>query len=311
MKKLLLHGLIGLVGCAVPPRPVPVPPPPAPLPTAAAAAEAPVWTAEVVTPPPQDDAYAKAAARYLKTQRWTDIQRTTSVTYAFEPTKEYVLECPEWEVLTIRLLPGEVLRDVGAGNPVEWMVKSTSTGNPAAAVLMIRRAPYAPTIRLVAITDRNMYNFRLKPGAQSWTRSVSFYDPEAELKAYREHQAFQAAAAERQRNASAYRMPQLQAATLREYRITGDVVAWRPLWVRGDDAHTWVQLPPTSEGEQPILRVMTNGVAVPINYRTVPGLDGKGAVLVADQAWTEAQLIGRGGTITLLPDKGSEKRGHE
>src|SRR5262245_46837277 len=250
--------------------------------------------------PPQDEAIVQAMRRYQDTNKWTDIEKATSVTYAYEPTRQYKLTCPEWGLLTVRLLPGEELRDVAGGNPVEWMVKATTSGNPPAPLLMIRRAPYAPTAEFAFITDQNVYRFLLIPGAGGSTRTIAFYDPEAEWKAYREHEAALQLEADRRRLASENRTPKLAAERVREYAIEGGHgLAWRPLWVRGDDQRTFVQLPANAGTEQPTLTVQHDGQAMPVNYRTVPGQHGNGPLMVADQAFSQAVLTGQGGTITI------------
>src|SRR5262245_41426272 len=72
--------------------------------------------------PPEDPEVVKALQRYEKTKKFADVVTPTIVKYAFQPEREYSLVCPVWGVLTVRLLPGEVLRRVVAGNPVEWMI---------------------------------------------------------------------------------------------------------------------------------------------------------------------------------------------
>jgi len=292
--------LVTLCGCTGK-RP-PVSPPPAAQTVEISPPSAPPQDEHVTiaeAEPPQDPDVVKALQRYEKTKKFADVVTPTIVKYAFQPEREYALVCPEWGVLTVRLLPGEVLRRVVAGNPVEWMIDDTETGEEPAPLLAIRRAPYAPPTEAAFVTDRHIYRFLFVPGGprgNTPTRHISFYDPLAELRRFTGQVA---AAEQRQKKTRETRYPTLAFEHLQRYDVGGDAVKWRPIKVEGDHQHTMIELPAATGTAQPTLAVMNSGIETRINYRTIPGRNGAGPVMVADQAFTEARLIGEGGVVRI------------
>ena len=248
-----------------------------------------------------DPAVVKAVQRYEQTWKFADIVSPTVITYVFQPEREYRLVCPEWSVLTVRLLPGEVLKRVVAGNPVEWMIDDTESGrDEATPVLMIRRAPFAPATEAAFITDSNIYRFMLLPGGKTTIRQVAFYDPDAELQRLQGQVMHAQAVAERQQRAREARFPSLSSASLRTYHLQGDHVPWWPVRVVGDQQHTILELPAGTATALPTLSVQQDGIATRINYRTIPARDMTGPVLVADQAFSEGLLTGEEGSIRII-----------
>ena len=164
---------------------------------------------------------------------------------------------------------------------------------------MIKRVPEAPTIRLVVVTDKNIYRLKLQPsgrGENQGVRFIRFRDPDAEL---RREEVRIAALERRKQRAVEPRFPRLDAATIRTYQVRGGPVPWQPVRVTGDHRHTFVFLPANTGAELPILSVMRGDVETRVNSRVVPGEDGA-PVIIADEAFNEATLLGQGGTITIL-----------
>ncbi len=249
---------------------------------------------------PHDPKVTQTRTKSPKTKKFTDIITRTTVTYAFQPEREYTLVCPEWGVLTVRLLPGETLLRVVAGNTVEWPMDDTETGiDERAPLIAIRRTPYAPPTEAAFITNANVYRFRLIPGGPrgtQGTRQITFYDPAAEE---RRRNGQREAEEQRKRKLLETRYPKLSFEHLRQYDIGGDTVVWRPVRVEGDHQHTLIELPAATGTEHPTLTVISDGIETRVNYRTIPGRNGAGPVMVADQAFAEARLIGEGGVVRI------------
>lgn len=179
------------------------------------------------------------------------------------------------------------------------MIDDTETGEEPAPLLTIRRAPYAPPTEAAFVTDRHIYRFLLVPGGARGnkpTRQISFYDPLAELRRFTGQVA---AEEQRQKKARETRYPALAFEHLRRYDVGGDAVKWRPIKVEGDHQHTMIELPAATGTAQPTLTVISDGIETRINYRTLPGRNGAGPVMVADQAFVEARLIGEGGVVRI------------
>ncbi len=290
--------LVSLTGCAGKRSAVVSPPEPIATPPLVTPPVAPVASPQDTVP--QDPQVMKARTPSAKTKKFADIITRTTVTYAFQPEREYTLVCPEWGVLTVRLLPGETLQRVVAGNTVEWMIDDTETGlDEPVPLIAIRRAPYAPPTEAAFITNANIYRFLLLPGGprgKQATRQITFYDPAAEL---RRLNGQREAEERRQQKLLETRYPKLSFEHIRQYDIGGDTVVWRPVRVEGDHQHTLIELPAATGTEHPTLTVISDGIETRVNYRTIPGRNGAGPVMVADQAFAEARLIGEGGVVRI------------
>lgn len=293
-------------GCTVTKPPVATPPmlvssvATAPMPAPIVEPEEPV-----VEEAPQDPDIVKVLQKYEKTKVFTHITTPAVKKYAFDPTEIYELSCPEWGVLTIRLAPGEVLKKVSVGNPYEWKLDPDTTirvGDLDAALITLRRTPFAAPAQMTAYTDINIYEFVLKPGGplgKGRTRQTWFWNPEAEQQRFREKAAYAKAREERRKRAEANRLPQLSPEHARNYEVGGDAVVWRPLRVTGDHQRTLLFLPAATGTEHPTLRVLQDGVETSTNARTVPGRDGNGPTIVVDQAFSRAVLKGEGGVVKI------------
>ncbi len=293
-----------LSGCTVTKPPVALPPMPAPTVAATPTPPPEIEPPEpLVEETPQDPDIIKALQKHEKTKKFSDAETPAVMKYVFDPTRIYTLKCPEWGVLTIRLLPGEVLRRIAAGNPVEWMIEDTTIGlGEESAIITLRRAPYAEPAQMTAYTNINIYEFLLLPGGplgNGRTRQVMFWDPEAELQRWKNQVAHAKAMEERRKQAEANRVPTLSSEHVRYYDIGGDSVNWRPVQVVGDHQHTMVFLPTATGAEQPTLTAIRDGEETQVNYRTIPGRNGNGPVIVADQALPEARLTGEGGVVRI------------
>lgn len=302
-----------LTGCTVTKPPVATPPTllssvatapmPAPISEPETSAEEPA--AEEA---PQDPDIVKVLRKYEKTQKFTDAQTPAVMKYVYDPTRIYTLSCPDQGVLTIRLIQGEVIRDIAAGNRREWQIAPTRTGlGEETAIVTVKRTEYAAAMQMTVITDANVYEFLLKPGGplgNGRTRQVWFWDPVAEQQRFREKEAYLKAREERRQRAEANRLPQLSPEHARSYEVGGDSVVWRPTHVTGDDKRTMVFLPAATGAEHPTLRVLQDGRETSLNARTVPGRDGKGPVIVVDQAFSQAVLKGEGGVVKIT-ERGS------
>lgn len=281
-------------GCAAPPRPqVQAPPPVTPEP----AAWQPVIDHIPASPPPAAVPLPRPQIQEVK-----DVIGKTAATLIYDPDRQYTLVCPALDdLLTVRLLPGERLQDLGIGNQEFWKVWPTSSTwqGEEVVVLLIRRGPDAPRTVLHVVTDRNIYQFFLTATGRGDNRSVRlirFRDPDAEL---RKEERLVAAEERRRQKALEPRLPALNPETARDFQVTGDRVPWAPVRVRGDDVHTFVYLPANTGAAVPILNVMRDGEETRINQRHQPGTNGKGDVIVVDGTFNEAKLIGEGGIVNL------------
>lgn len=295
MKSSILIMSLVAVGCAVPPQQRQSVTAIASEPTLPIVAPV-TWRPaieQVPTSPP-------AVVREPKQPDFRNVITKSAATFAFDPDHEYVFSCPMWELLTIRLIPGETYQDYGSANLVEWMIQplqSSVDGEPV-PILIVKRGPQAPTATLVIITDKNTYRMRLTPtgkGENRAVRFVRFRDPYAEVR--KEEQ--QIAAEERRRKkAQELPYPTLNQATVRAYSVQG-TLPWTPIKVEGDDRHTFIYLPANTGAEVPTLTEIRDGEAVRINTRTIPGNGVYGTVIIADGAFSEANLTGQNGQVVI------------
>ena len=271
-------------------------PPPAPAPVATPTEGASWQPVYEPSPPPP--------ARPVRAPRRMEVMGPGGKTIVYEPGKKPVLSCPEFGTLTIKFPAGEQIKKYGSGAAGEWIVQQTSMGvDLPIDTLTIDRTPFAPTTELQVITDADVYQFILKPTAAGVSKDHAsvfvVVNPETETRRA-ERQMERAEMLEHERQAMAIRAPQLDPAHVRVYAIGGDHVPWAPVNVVGDHRHTVIQLPANTGADQPTLTVIEYGKEMRVNTRTLPEENGKGPRIVVDQPFTEARLIGAGGTVSIV-----------
>ncbi len=289
--------LFVVFGCA-PQKPRPVQQPQAsPVPEVAAPSPAPVaWEPQYQPAPPPP--------RPQRTLRHIETMGPGGKTIVYEPGKKYPLYCSEFGTLTVRFPEGETIQMYNSGNSAEWMIEKKNTGlDLPIGVLGIRRAPYAASSELHVTTDSATYQFLLIPqGSGVAKQQVSLFtvvNPETEARR-QENQDMHAMAMEEQRTATEIRAPLLDAATFRTYEIGGDHVAWAPTDVLGDHRQTVIQLPRSTGADLPMLTIIEYGKEMRVNTRTLPEDEKHGPRIVVDQPFSEARLIGSGGTVSII-----------
>ena len=315
---VLFLALAFLSGCAVT-KPLPQPTAVVPLERGQAAAP-PVSPPVVESPAPQvavapvpsappvepviEEQVQRPVAPKEKPKRKKDVVTRSGVKYELDPERKYTLRCCAWCVVTIKFPAGEVIRLPSMGNQLEWIIDPAQTGlGLSSPVITIRRTPQAPRTEMHVIADSGIYQFILVPTQGEVTEKgialIEFHDPAAEQQRLNDRVLHAAAQEQRRRSAYENRMPTLNAEHLRNYEIGGDNVRWRPIKIEGDHKHTFIFLPAATGAEQPTLAVVRDGVQTRINSRTVPGRDGNGPILVADQPFSEAVLTGEDGVVSI------------
>ena len=224
-------------------------------------------------------------------------------TITFRPGQKVHLYCAQTGTLTIKFPAGETIVDYGVGASGEWIVDKRMMGiDLPIGAIVVGRTPSAPTAELHVITDAEVYQFILSPSAngvsQKQATLIQVVNPETEARrAEREQRRMEVAEVEQREREP--QVPRLNPDYLRVYRVGGDNVSWKPISVVGDNQQTIIQLP-AGGVTQPTLTAIEDGKEVRIYTRTILKSDGKGPRIVADQPFTEARLIGEGGTVSII-----------
>jgi type IV secretory pathway VirB9-like protein len=285
-----------LLGCATPPQHRPVP--------QAVATPTPI-TAPTPIPAPVDwqPAYQPSPPQVRRNYPRVEPMAAGGKTITFRPGQKVHLYCAETGTLTIKFPAGETIVDYGVGASGEWIVDKRNMGiDLPIGAIVVGRTPFARTAEMHVITDAEVYQFILSPSAngisQKQATLIQVVNPETEARrAEREHRRMEVAEVEQREREP--QVPRLNPDYLRVYRVGGDNVPWKPVSVVGDNQQTIIQLP-AGGVTQPTLTAIEDGKEVRIYTRTVLKADGKGPRIVADQPFTEARLIGEGGTVSII-----------
>ena len=224
----------------------------------------------------------------------------TAAEFPFDTEHEYQLACPFGELLTVEFAPGERYVGHEIANSEEWItaVGESSTNGEPVVVLIVKATPAGKPATLVFITDRSRYRIKLAREGRGENRSVRLVRFRNQADEQRKEDDRFARAERRKQRAAEPRTPQLNPGTARPYLVSGGPVAWQPVSVTGDHAHTFIQLPPNIP-TVPTLSVIENGIETRVNGRTVPGNGQQGPQIIVDGTITEAVLSGPGGQISI------------
>ena len=297
---LALFAAVILAGCA-PQRQKPVAQP-APAVMVTPPASLPVSVFPDAWQPVVD--HVPALPRVERPRRPVEVMGPGGKTIVYEPGKKPIITCSEFGFVTIQFPAGEKVLKHGSGASGEWTVEPANMGiDLPIGALAIHRTPWAPVAELHVLTDAAAYQFILTPttGGVSTKQASLFQVVNPETEARRaERQERREDMLAQQRKEMEISAPQLDAATVRTYEVGGDYVPWAPVNVVGDHQHTVIQLPANSGVGQPTLTVIEYGKEMRVNTRTLPEENGKGPRIIVDQPFTEARLIGDGGTVSIV-----------
>jgi len=299
---LALFTAVILAGCA-PQRPKSVAQP-APALMATPPASVPVSTSPEGWQPVIEHRPDNIQTRVERPRRPVEVMGPGGKTIVYEPGKKPIITCSEFGFVTIQFPAGEKVLKFGSGASAEWTIERADMGvDLPIGALAIHRTPWAPVAELHVWTDAAAYQFILTPTAGGVsTKQVSLFqimNPETEARRAERQERREEMLAQ-QRKEMEITAPQLDAATVRTYEIGGDHVQWAPVNVVGDHQHTVIQLPANSGAGQPTLTVIEYGKEMRVNTRTLPEENGKGPRIIVDQPFTEARLIGDGGSVSIV-----------
>lgn len=260
----------------------------------------------VVTPPPNQEAYAawaandpdsayfsnrearlseqdEAALRALETNRPHTgptsrpvVGQDGSIRFTFGSQHTSIV-CAPLQVCDVALQPGEHVSSVNLGDTARWSVEPAITGVAPQEVqhLIVKPADVGLETSLVVTTDRRTYHLKLRSHRTKFMPSVSFLYPEDTEAKW--------AALRNQRGANAMR-PKLKSPRPNDtylgslsfnYEIEGDDPPWKPLRVYNDGIKTVIEMPFAMHyTEAPALLVLrsegglfSDDETVMVNYR--------------------------------------------
>lgn len=184
-------------------------------------------------------------------------------------------------VTDIVLQAGETLIAVAAGDTARWVIGDTTSGSGTDKRTHLLVKPFAAGLatNLVVTTDRRSYHLQLTATSRTAMAALSWTYPADQLIALRK-------AAEQ----SAVAAPIAEGLAVDSlhfnYRISGDMPAWRPLRAFDDGRQTFVEFPASiAVGEAPPLFIVgPAGEVELVNYRM------RGRFYVVDRIFDIAEL---------------------
>lgn len=184
-------------------------------------------------------------------------------------------------VTDIALQTGETLIAVAAGDTARWVIGDTMSGSGTGKRTHLLVKPFAAGLatNLVVTTDRRSYHLQLTATSRTAMAALSWTYPADQLIALRKAAEQSAAAAP---IAEGMAVDSLHF----NYRISGDMPAWRPLRAFDDGRQTFVEFPASiAVGEAPPLFIVgPSGDAELVNYRM------RGRFYVVDRIFDIAEL---------------------
>jgi P-type conjugative transfer protein TrbG len=184
-------------------------------------------------------------------------------------------------VTDIALQAGETLIAVAAGDTARWVIGDTTSGSGTDKRTHLLVKPFAAGLatNLVVTTDRRSYHLQLTATSRTAMAALAWTYPADQLIALRK--------ATEQSTATAPIAEGLVVDSLHfNYRISGDMPAWRPLRAFDDGRQTFVEFPASiAVGEAPPLFIVGQaGEAELVNYRM------RGRFYVVDRIFDAAEL---------------------
>jgi type IV secretion system protein TrbG len=190
-----------------------------------------------ITVTPQERAALDIAKKFIKHTSRPIPAEDGSVQYIFGSSIPTVI-CTPLYACVVRLQQGEILNSLQVGDKPRWSVKDTMFGSGPAATVAIVIKPHEFNIvtNMTLITDRRIYTIVMKSAQREWMPIVSFQYPEDELNARELERNRQ------QRNVySSTLAGGMNVANMDfGYKITGDVVSWKPTRVFSDGTKTYI-----------------------------------------------------------------------
>ncbi|BBD01496.1 P-type conjugative transfer protein TrbG [Sphingobium sp. YG1] len=184
-------------------------------------------------------------------------------------------------VTDITLQAGETLIAVAAGDTARWVIGDTTSGSGTDKRTHLLVKPFAAGLatNLVVTTDRRSYHLQLTATSRTAMAALSWTYPADQLIALRKAAEQSAAAAP---IAEGLAVDSLHF----NYRISGDMPAWRPLRAFDDGRQTFVEFPASiAVGEAPPLFIVgPSGEAELVNYRV------RGRFYIVDRIFDAAEL---------------------
>jgi type IV secretion system protein VirB9 len=185
-------------------------------------------------------------------------------------------------VTDIALQAGETLIAVAAGDTARWVIGDTTSGSGTDKRTHLLVKPFAAGLatNLFVTTDRRSYHLQLTATSRTAMAALSWTYPADQLIALRKAAEQSAAAA-----------PIAEGLTVDSlhfnYRISGDMPAWRPLRAFDDGRQTFVEFPASiAVGEAPPLFIIgPSGEAELVNYRM------RGRFYLVDRIFDAAELM--------------------
>jgi len=217
--------------------------------------------------------------------------RDGKITFLFGATMPTVV-CSPFKTADIELEPGEIIKDIKAGDTVRWQFDTAISGSGTREVshVLVKPMDLGINTNLTIFTDRRTYHIKVAAKRFAWTPYVSFAYRDVlqrSLDAYRNHQKNRA---QREKAFSSFKKPTsnrtVDISRLNfKYSISGRT-SWRPVRVYDDGIKTYIELPErTYSSELPALLVVKHGNKELVNYRY------KDHTFIVDKIFNKAILI--------------------
>ncbi len=191
-----------------------------------------------------------------------------SVRYLFGQSMPTIV-CSPLQVTDIQLQPGESFKGIHIGDKARWSVEPAVTGIGGAETLHIIIKPFDVGLEtsLIFLTDRRVYQFKLKSHRSEWMPKVSFVYPDEILEKWSSVQKSSRAVRQEKTTKEGMYLGDLDF----DYDVEGSA-PWKPVRVYNDGQKTVIEMPnEMTQTEAPALLVMRNPDAeddlAVVNYR--------------------------------------------
>jgi len=233
----------------------------------------------------------KMAKKWLNNNTKSMKGKDGRIIFLFGATMPTVV-CSPFKTSDIELEPGEVIKDIKAGDTIRWQFDTaiSGSGDNEVSHVLVKPTDLGLSTNLTIFTDRRTYHIKIVAKRYSWTPYVTFAYSDSLSKTLASYKAYQSNKAKRYKTFNSFKNPTsgrtVDISRLNfKYSVSGSA-SWKPVRVYDDGIKTYIELPEaTYSSELPALLVVKHGNKELVNYRY------KNHTFIVDKIFTKAILI--------------------
>lgn len=233
----------------------------------------------------------KMAKKWLNHNTKSMRGKDGKIIFLFGATMPTVI-CSPFKTADIELEPGEVIKDIKAGDSVRWQFDTAISGRGSNEIshVLVKPTDLGINTNLTIFTDRRTYHIKIAAKRHAWTPYVSFAYSDSLQKTLDAYRNYQHNKAKRYKTFSSFSKPNSRRTVdinrlNFKYSVSGNT-SWRPVRVYDDGIKTYIELPEsTYSSELPALLVVKHGNKELVNYRY------KNHTFIVDKIFNKAILV--------------------